>query len=150
MSRDVFLSHSSKDKATADAVCTALEAAGIRCWIAPRDIPPGADWGEALVAAIGYCPIMVLIFSSNANASSHVHREVKIAVDVNATIIPMRIEQDVIPTKSLVFFLTGLQILEIIPLTTVCEKASFGGKEKPNAPPSQSQPGSRVFGSRVL
>jgi TIR domain len=33
----VFISHSSKDRATADAICTHLESAGIKCWIAPRD-----------------------------------------------------------------------------------------------------------------
>ena len=38
---DVFVSHSLKDKAIAEAVCSRLEAAKIRCWIAPRDIPAG-------------------------------------------------------------------------------------------------------------
>ena len=41
---EVFISHSLKDKATAEAVCAKLEAAKVRCWIAPRDISPGADW----------------------------------------------------------------------------------------------------------
>jgi hypothetical protein len=35
---NVFISYSSQDKPTADAACAALEAANIRCWIAPRDI----------------------------------------------------------------------------------------------------------------
>ena len=43
---DVFISHSSKDKIVADSIVAALEAAHIRCWIAPRDIKPGTDWGE--------------------------------------------------------------------------------------------------------
>jgi hypothetical protein len=38
MAFDVFISYSTKDKATADAACAALESAGIRCWIAPRDV----------------------------------------------------------------------------------------------------------------
>jgi hypothetical protein len=29
----VFISHSSKDRATADAICAHLESAGINCWI---------------------------------------------------------------------------------------------------------------------
>lgn len=41
---DVFISYSSKDKPVADATVAVLEANGIRCWIAPRDIRPGADW----------------------------------------------------------------------------------------------------------
>ena len=49
MAHDVFISYSTKDKPTADAACAALEAKGIRCWIAPRDILPGSDWGEAII-----------------------------------------------------------------------------------------------------
>ena len=40
----VFISHSSKGQATADAICSHLESAGIKCWIAPRDIAVGSDW----------------------------------------------------------------------------------------------------------
>ena len=32
---DVFVSHSTKDKQTADAIVATLEAAKIRCWVAP-------------------------------------------------------------------------------------------------------------------
>ncbi|MDB5446864.1 MAG: hypothetical protein JWQ97_2181 [Phenylobacterium sp.] len=42
MSHDVFISYSSRDKPTADALCHTLDAAGVRCWMAPRDIQPGA------------------------------------------------------------------------------------------------------------
>ncbi len=35
MAHDVFVSYSVKDKTTADAICAALEANGIRVWIAP-------------------------------------------------------------------------------------------------------------------
>ena len=52
MAHDVFISYSSKDKLIADAACAILESKGIRCWIAPRDILPGADWGESIVDAL--------------------------------------------------------------------------------------------------
>jgi hypothetical protein len=42
MAHDVFISYSKNDKLTADAVGAKLEAAHIRCWIAPRDIFAGA------------------------------------------------------------------------------------------------------------
>jgi len=48
MAYEVFISHSIKDKAAAEAVCAKLEEQKIRCWIAPRDIAPGTDWAEAL------------------------------------------------------------------------------------------------------
>lgn len=46
-----FARHSSKDKPVANAVVAALEARGVRCWVAPRDILAGQDWGEAIIAA---------------------------------------------------------------------------------------------------
>ncbi len=55
MKFDVFISHSRHDKAVADAACAALENAGIRCWIAPRNILPGGDWGASIVDAINSC-----------------------------------------------------------------------------------------------
>ncbi len=52
MAHDVFISYSAKDKTTADAVCAMLESEGIRCWIAPRDVVPGMEWGECIIEAI--------------------------------------------------------------------------------------------------
>jgi hypothetical protein len=52
MEFDVFISYPHQDKATADAACATLEAAGVRCWIAPRDVTPGMDWSECIVDAI--------------------------------------------------------------------------------------------------
>jgi TIR domain len=36
-----FISYASQDKPVADAVCQALERAGMACWIAPRNVVPG-------------------------------------------------------------------------------------------------------------
>ena len=60
MSHDVFISHSSADKRAADAACGLLEARGIKCWIAPRDIRPGSDWGESIITAIEQTRIVLL------------------------------------------------------------------------------------------
>jgi len=101
---DVFISHSSKDKTVADATCAWLEAHGIRCWIAPRDIQPGANWGSSIIKAIHGARVMVLLLSSHANASPQIKREVERAVNAGAIIIPMRIE-DVLPQDDLEYFL---------------------------------------------
>jgi hypothetical protein len=66
MAHDVFLSHSSKDKTVADAVCATLEGHSIRCWVAPRDIPAGANWGESIIDAITASKVMVVILSSDS------------------------------------------------------------------------------------
>jgi len=105
MAHDVFISYSSKDKPIADATCAALEAKGLRCWIAPRDIVPGADWGESIIDGIAASRAFVLLLSANANLSPQIKREVERAVHAGLSIITMRIE-DVQPSKSLEYFLS--------------------------------------------
>lgn len=105
MSHDVFISHSSMDKPTADAICAALESSKISCWIAPRDIVPGSNWGEAIIDAINGSRLMVFVFSSHSNHSSQVMREIERAVHHGLPIIPIRIE-DVRPSKALEYFLS--------------------------------------------
>lgn len=105
MAHDVFISHSSKDKPTADAICAALEGDNIRCWIAPRDIVPGANWGESIVNAISVSRLMVVVFSSHANSSAQVMREIERGVHNGLPIVPIRIE-NVMPSKSLEYFLS--------------------------------------------
>ena len=92
MAHDVFISYSSKDKRVADAVCAALEARGISCWIAPRDVPPGADWDEANVRAIASSRAMVLVFSARANESQQVRRKVNLAIERKVHVIAFRVE----------------------------------------------------------
>ncbi|MFP4017537.1 MAG: toll/interleukin-1 receptor domain-containing protein, partial [Halanaerobiales bacterium] len=91
MAHDVFISYSSNDKHIADAVCNALEYNKIRCWIASRDVTPGKEWGEEIISAISRSKVMVLIFSSSANNSQQVLREVERAVNKNVIIVPFRI-----------------------------------------------------------
>ncbi len=105
MAYDVFVSYSSKDKPTADAVCAVLESRGIRCWVAPRDILPGRDWGGSIIEAIKGARVMVLVFSANANTSTQIKREVERAVNKGIPVIPLRIE-DVTPTETLEYFLS--------------------------------------------
>ena len=113
MAHDVFVSHSSKDKPVADAVVAGLEAAGIRCWCAPRDIAPGTTWGEAINAAIEGSRFMVIVLSENANSSNHVVREVERAVANNVIIIPFRIE-NVTPTGAMAYFLSSEHWLDAL------------------------------------
>ena len=87
MAHDVFISHSSKDKAIADAVCAALEASKIRCWIAPRDILPGEKWASAITKAIAESQLIVLIVSSRSNESEDVLNELLIARDAGVILL---------------------------------------------------------------
>jgi Tol biopolymer transport system component len=111
MAHDVFISYSARNKTAADAACMVLESQGIRCWIAPRDVLPGVEWGECIIDAIGQARIMVLIFSADADASPQIRREVERAVNHGVAILPLRIE-DVQPSKALEYFLSNVHWLD--------------------------------------
>ena len=104
MAHDVFISYSSKDKAVADAACATLEARGIRCWIAPRDVLPGKEWGESIINAIEASRAMVLVFSETANQSRQIMREVNHAVEKGVAVVPFRI-QDLMPSKAMEYYM---------------------------------------------
>jgi hypothetical protein len=101
----VFVSYSSKDKHIADAAVATLEAKGIRCWIAPRDIVPGKEWSESIISGIEHSRMMVLVFSAHANNSQQVLREVERAVHHGMPIVPFRIE-NLMPSRAMEYFIS--------------------------------------------
>jgi hypothetical protein len=140
VAHDVFISYSHHDKPQADAVCATLEAKGIRCWIAPRDVIPGQEWGETIVDAIRLSRVMALVFSSHANDSPQIRREVQLAVSAGVVLIPFRIE-DVAPAGSLEYFLGVPHWLDAVtpPLEAHLEHlavavTSFLGVSRPTGP----------------
>jgi hypothetical protein len=148
MAYDVFLSHSHVDKSHADAICHCLERAGVRCWVAPRDIRPSEDWAEAIINGMDQCRILLLVFSSSSNNSPQVRREVERAVNKGLTILPFRIEA-VPPSKSLEYFISTQHWLDAFgrdpeaSLTelTQCVTAVLGaGRQHPPAPPVAAAP----------
>jgi hypothetical protein len=113
MAHDVFISYSHVDKAIADATCATLERAGIRCWIAPRDIVPGEEYGAAIIKAIDQSRAVILIFSASANSSHQTRREVERAINNGVPLVPVRIE-DVKPTESLAYFMSSVHWLDAL------------------------------------
>ena len=111
MDHDVFISYSHKDKAVADAICATLEADGIRCWYAPRDIVPGADWAASIIEAIKTTKVMVLVFTDFANASTQVLREVNNAVSNGVVIVPFKLTES-LPTEGMQYYLSTVHWLD--------------------------------------
>jgi hypothetical protein len=109
---EVLISYSTKDKQWADAACSVLESQGIRCWIAPRDIAPGAEWGAAIISGIDACKVMVLIFSASANGSPQVRREVERAISKGLTVVPCRVE-DIKPAGAMEYALGNTHWLDV-------------------------------------
>jgi TIR domain/Sel1 repeat len=96
----VFISHSSKDRAVAQTICTAIENCGIRCWISTRDIGPGENYQVKIVYAIRAARVMVLVFSANTNNSDEIKKEIALADRGKLVVIPLRVE-DVQPDDAL-------------------------------------------------
>jgi hypothetical protein len=146
MAHDVYISYSHVDKAAADAACATLERAGIRCWIAPRDITPGDEWSAAIVKAIDHCRAMVLIFSTNANNSRQIRREVERAITVGIPLVPVRIE-DVVPTESLAYFMGTVHWLDALtpPLENHLIKLADSLKTLAKVSPPQRLTGTAPF-----
>lgn len=113
MAHDVFISYAVEDGPVAEKVCRALEESSIKCWMAPRDVPVGTDYEEAIVDAISASPLLVLILSAHSNASPHVKREIQNACAEGSTtqIIPFRIDA-VAYSKALRYYLGSAQWLD--------------------------------------
>jgi hypothetical protein len=114
VARDIFISYSQPDRDCAFELVARLEGQGIDCWIAPRDIAPSADWAAEIMDAISGARAMILVFSANSNQSPQVRREVERAVHKQLSILPFRIE-DVLPSKSLEFFLSTQHWMDAFP-----------------------------------
>jgi hypothetical protein len=156
MSNHVFVSHSHDDAPAADAIVKALEARGVVCWVAPRDVPAGGSYAESIINAIESASCFVLIYSQSSNVSSHVMREVERALKFGVNIVPVRFD-DSTPSKSLDYLLATVHWLAIAPdarersIATAAEQilaavAKFqstrpaGETEKVAAPPTVAAP----------
>src|SRR5579871_5902404 len=108
----VFVSHASADRAFAEALASYLEVRGIRCWIAPRDVAPGALYAEAIVNAISEAPALVLVLSESSVASAHVGKELERASSKRRPIFAIRLDQAQL-TPAFEYFLSESQWIEV-------------------------------------
>jgi TolB-like protein/Flp pilus assembly protein TadD len=109
--RDVFISYASHDKGVADAVCEALEGAGVACWIAPRNVTPGDFYADSIVRALDASRLIVVILSEHSVASPHVVREVERASAKRHAVISLRLDSAPLP-PGLEYFLNTCQWLD--------------------------------------
>ena len=105
---DIFISYSSQDEQIANKICENFEKEGFCCWIAPRNIQPGKEYGEEIIKGIEESEVFFLCLSNSANESQHVLREVERAVNRNLPIIVYQQEETQL-SKSLEYFLAATQ-----------------------------------------
>jgi hypothetical protein len=111
MAHDVFISHAHKDINIAKAICEKLESAQIKCWVAERNISAGEDWTVATRKAIGSSRAVVLLLSENANAATHLERDIAHAFYTNRTILPVRLTETP-PSRDFLFYLGNVRWLD--------------------------------------
>src|SRR5688572_23428906 len=105
---DIFVSYASPDRDIAFRIVGFLEQQGITCWVAPRDVPPGVEYGQAIISGIEQSRALVLILSDQSNDSQFVRKEVERAVSKTKPVLPVRI-REVTPSGSLEFFISSAQ-----------------------------------------
>jgi hypothetical protein len=103
----VFVSHSDRNRAQADALVAELEARGLPIWIAPRDVRPGLNFVQETEQAIEDCGAFLVIVTEDSNASKFVHSETGMAFELGKPIFPVRLSP-IKPAKGLTLAL-GLQ-----------------------------------------
>jgi hypothetical protein len=114
MAHAVFISYAQEDQPAAEDICSALEAEGVACWIAPRNVVTGSSWQASIVDAIPAARVFVLLLSPRAVESSYVLTEIRCAFErkePRLPILPFRIEPTTL-TKEFRFMLGGYHILD--------------------------------------
>jgi TolB-like protein len=109
---DVFLSYATPDAAVADAIVAELERNGVKCWIAPRDVSPGALYADGIIHAINASKILVVVLSEHAVSSPHVGKEIERASAKRRPIIALRTDMTPL-TPSLEYFLSDSQWIDV-------------------------------------
>jgi len=111
-SRTVFLSYASPDAEVANQVCEFLESHGVSCWMAPRDVKPGAAYADSIVRAINEASTLVLVLSASAMASEHVSREVERAGSKHKPVVAFRLDSANLSAE-LEYFLSRSQWIDV-------------------------------------
>jgi TolB-like protein/Flp pilus assembly protein TadD len=109
---DVFVSYASQDEAAAHVVVVALERHGFKCWIAPRDVTPGALYADEIVRSLNAARVLVLVLSESAIASPHVGKEIERASSKRRPIITLKMDPTPLP-PALEYFLSESQWVEL-------------------------------------
>ena len=106
-----FISYASGDGTAAGDLVNALEAQGLACWVAPRNIDASTDYGEQILQGIRDSTNLVLVFSQHSNTSKFCQREVERAVHYGRRIFPVRIDNSV-PSGAMEFHLSVVQWMD--------------------------------------
>lgn len=147
--RSVFLSHASKDFNMIESLASHLEANGIPCWYAPRNIPYGQTYNTQIAIDIETVEAVLVFITENVKSSEFIQKEVDLAIRYKRTIIPVLVDGSEIP-KELELYLCNIQWLNkglfdsdeefYDHLTAVLEEIYQGGMQPRFFQPDMKQP----------
>lgn len=83
MPKEVFLSHSDKDRRFASAIVRALVRNGVPVWYSRRNIAGAQQWHDEIGAALKRCDWFAVVLSPNSVSSVWVKRELLFALGNN-------------------------------------------------------------------
>jgi hypothetical protein len=78
--REVFLSHSSRDRASARKIAALLRSHGVPVWYSEKQLVGAQQWHDEIGHALHRCDWFVLLLSPHAVRSSWVKRELLFAL----------------------------------------------------------------------
>jgi hypothetical protein len=78
--RELFLSHSTKDRAFTARLSKVMARHGVRVWFAPHKLVGAQLWIDAIGRALRRCDWFAVVLSPNAVKSEWVRREVGYAI----------------------------------------------------------------------
>ena len=88
MAKQVFISHSSKDRDMAEAIYQYLTSQGIQCWMDIHDIRKGIPYAREIMRGIDGSDLLVVVYSRNVNNSEDILNEIDQFHTARKTIIP--------------------------------------------------------------
>jgi hypothetical protein len=89
MANYIFICYARNDEAFVLPLASQLKARGVPVWLDQWDIPPSADWDQAIDEAIVRCAHFLIVLSPVAINSREVKGELRLALDENKPVLPV-------------------------------------------------------------
>lgn len=105
--RQVFISHSTTDRAAVELVCDRLQQSGLEPWISHRHLDGRSEYSEQIERALRHSVAVIVVVSRAANKSSEVLKEVELALKMKRIVIPIIIEPGERPEGGLAYHLSA-------------------------------------------
>ena len=115
----VFISYSTQNQSSADAIRFFLTNNGVQTWMAPYDIPVGSKYAQMISQALKGCSCLVLMLSEDSQNSIWVAKEVERAIHYKKAILPIQLEDLVLNDEFELYISTD----QIVPVRRIEESS---------------------------